>query len=201
MRRPTERTYRSKRIGWWLPAGAQTSQSVSPSSMSAACRRPWPPCSATSCLQTEQRSCFASMRSPLMDILSPIGAVRTNPHCLTAGIWVGARNRSYAGCRLPTQRRACGVCTILEGDDPPPSSRSERISLDYATGNRAFEAGSTALSVRLGLYRAPDRVSQPKRNERRFSRGPDRGFLLANRIATWRNRLDCAGGQSNQSGG
>ena len=83
--------------------------------------------------------------------LSPIGAVRTNPRCLTAGSWVGTRNRSYAGCRLPTQRRAFGVCTILEGDDPPPSSRSERIGLDYATGTCAFGAGSTAFSVRPEL--------------------------------------------------
>ena len=82
---------------------------------------------------------------------SPIGAVRTNPHCLTAGSWVGARNRSYAGCRLPVQRRACGVCTNLEGDDPPPSSQAERISLDYATGTCAFGAGSTAFSVRPEL--------------------------------------------------
>ena len=165
MRRPTERTYRSKRIGWWLPAGAQTSQSVSPSSMSAACRRPWPPCSATTCLQTEQRSGFASMRSPLMDILSPIDAVRANLRCLTAGLWVGARNRSYARYRLSLRPRSCGVRTSYGGDDPPPFSRSERVGLDRATDTWAFGARPTAFSVRSKLYLPPDRVSQRQRQK------------------------------------
>jgi hypothetical protein len=72
---PPDRTnYRSKRTGWWLPAGAQTSHSVSPSSIKAVRRWPWPPWSVTGCLQTEQRRGFASMRSPLIDILSPVHA-------------------------------------------------------------------------------------------------------------------------------
>ena len=190
MRRPTERTYRSKRIGWWLPAGAQTSQSVSPSSISAACRRPWPPRSATTCLQTEQRSGFASMRSPLMDILSPIDAVRANLRCLTAGLWVGARNRSYAGYRLPLRFRSCGVCTNLKGDDPPPYSRSERISLDYATDTWAFWGGVYGILRTFGIVSAARPGFSTATPERRSSRRSDPGFRLADRNATWWNPLD-----------
>ena len=201
MRRPTERTYRSKRIGWWLPAGAQTSQSVSPSSISAACRRPWPPRSATTCLQTEQRSGFASMRSPLMDILSPIDAVRANLRCLTAGLWVGARNRSYAGYRLPLRFRSCGVCTNLKGDDPPPYSRSNGSASTTPPILGPFGAGSTAFSVRSELYLPPDRVSQ---RQRRKGDHP----AVRTRDSAWRTEMQPGGtrsidpaDQSNHSGG
>jgi hypothetical protein len=85
-------------------------------------------------LQTEQRSGFASMRSPLNDILSTrVTRSETNPRCLTAGAGGGARNRSYTSCRLAIPCRPCAMCSKEEGDDPPPPPRTERISLAYAT--------------------------------------------------------------------
>jgi hypothetical protein len=119
-----------------LPDGEHTSHRVRPSSISAARRRPWPPCKATTCLQTEQRSNFASMRSPLIDIQSsPIDAPLATQRCLVAGAsGAEARNRFYIKNRLITRGRTCYVCTNQGGDVPPPPPLCELTRADYPIG-------------------------------------------------------------------